>query len=86
MADEVTIPEVSWFQKIYLQVLFILRFIQLGFSTMTLYMFCYLVWHHNNHYCALYPYGCSIKERENVKVPWAEILMIFTVPLPPPSI
>ena len=82
MADNVLPPGASRFQKIHLQVLFFLRFIQLGSAVMTGYIFCFLVWFHNNHFCTLYPYDCSPLQREVVKVPWAEIFMVLTVYIP----
>lgn len=55
------------------------RFFQILTVSIMGYIYCYLVWNHNYHYCVWYPQNCTPAELENVKVPWAEILMITTV-------
>jgi hypothetical protein len=68
MADTDT-PGRTW-QKAGLHLLFFFRFIQLGSVTITGFIYCYLVWHHNNHYCAYYPRSCTAGQMNQVKVPW----------------
>jgi len=62
-------PSRNW-QKAGLHFLFFLRFIQLGSATITGFIYCYLTWHHNNHYCAFYPNRCTLEGLSQVKVPW----------------
>lgn len=69
------------YSKVQLYILFLLRFIQLGATTICGYIWCYLVWSHNNHYCAWYPGGCTDYQKQFVKVPWQFILMIVAVRL-----
>jgi hypothetical protein len=58
--------------------LFFLRFIQLGSVTVTGFIYCYLVWLHNNHYCVYYPHQCTALQLSYVRVPWEYYLVITT--------
>jgi len=66
---EPTTPGRTW-QKTGLHLLFFFRFIQLGSVTITGFIYCYLAWHHNNHYCAYYPRNCTPEQRGLANVPW----------------
>ena len=78
-ATESIIPALS--SKMTSCLLFILRYIQLGTSAIGIYLFSYLVWAYNNHYCAWYglPY-CTETEMNFIKVPWSYMLLITAVP------
>lgn len=65
--------------RISQHVLFFLRWMQLGATTINGYIFCYLVWSHNNHYCAWHPQSCTLEQKESAQVPWQFILMITVV-------
>lgn len=65
--------------KEHLYMLYLLRFIQLASTTISGYIWCYLVWSHNNHYCAWYPWNCTDDQKQWVKVPWQFIFMIVAV-------
>ena len=69
-----------------LQILFLLRFVQLGATVISGYIWCNLVWSHNNHYCAWYPRTCTDEQKQSVKVPWQFIVMIAAVSLSMKSI
>jgi len=69
MADTTTARSSAW-QKVGLHLLFFFRFIQLGSVTITGFIYCYLVWHHNNHYCAYYPRNCTATQMNQVNIPW----------------
>ena len=75
MADT---PARTW-QKAGLHLLFFFRFIQLGSVTITGFIYCYLVWHHDNHYCSFYPRSCTPEQLSYVKVPWEYIVTITAV-------
>jgi hypothetical protein len=77
MADTTT-PGRSW-QKAGLHLLFFFRFIQLGSITITGFIYCYLAWHHNNHYCAYYPNYCTAEQKTQVKVLWEYKVAIAAV-------
>jgi hypothetical protein len=62
-------PSRNW-QKAGLHILFFFRFIQLGSVAITGFIYCYLTWHHNNHYCAFYPRNCTAEGLSQVRVPW----------------
>jgi hypothetical protein len=62
-----------------LQLLHLLRSVQLGATAINGYIFCYLVWSHNYHYCTYYPESCTPNEMEYIKVPWPLTLMVTTV-------
>jgi hypothetical protein len=66
-------------QKAGLHLLSFLRFVQLGAVTIAGYVYCKLVWHHNNHYCAYHPWACTIEQMSNVKVPWEYKLVLTAV-------
>jgi hypothetical protein len=68
MADTTT-SGCTW-QKVGLHLLFFFRFIQLGSVTITGFIYCYLTWHHNNHYCAYHPRSCTAEQRSQVIAPW----------------
>src|SRR5271154_6008640 len=78
-ADSNGSPTPSISQRIGQHVLFFLRFMQLGATTVNGFIFCYLVWSHNNHYCAYYPHSCTLQQKESAQVPWEYILMITVV-------
>jgi hypothetical protein len=61
------------------QMLFFLRFVQLGTITIAGFIYCWLVWHHNNHYCAYHPRLCTREELRNVPVLWEYYLVIGAV-------
>jgi hypothetical protein len=77
MADTTT-PSRTW-QKAGLHLLFFFRFIQLGSVTIAGFIYCYLAWHHNNHYCAYYPRYCTAEQRTQVKVLWEYKVAIAAV-------
>ncbi|PWW79764.1 hypothetical protein C7212DRAFT_360962 [Tuber magnatum] len=62
-------------QKTILSVFFILRFLQLAASAITGFIYCYLIWHHNNHYCVYYPFECLRREKLNADIPYQYILI-----------
>jgi hypothetical protein len=62
-----------------LHLLFFLRFIQLGSVTIAGFIYCYLVWHHNNHLCVYYPRQCTPWEMSNIEVPWEYKVVISAV-------
>jgi hypothetical protein len=78
-ATESIIPALS--SKMTSCLLFILRYIQLGTSAIAIYLFSYLVWAYNNHYCAWYglPH-CTETEMNMSKVPWSYMVLITVVP------
>jgi hypothetical protein len=71
-------PSRNW-QKAGLHILFFFRFIQLGSVTVTGFIYCYLAWHHNNHYCAFYPRYCTAEGLSQVKVLWEYKVTIAAV-------
>jgi hypothetical protein len=71
-------PSSNW-QKAGLHILFFFRFVQLGSATITGFIYCYLTWHHNNHYCAFYPRYCTAEGLSQVKVPWEYKVTIAAV-------
>ncbi|RPB01895.1 hypothetical protein L873DRAFT_560572 [Choiromyces venosus 120613-1] len=66
-------------QKTVLSIFFVLRFLQLAASAITGFIYCYLIWHHNNHYCVYYPSRCSPAEKRNVDIPYQYILITAAV-------
>lgn len=72
-----TFPALS--SKITIQLLHLLRFGQLLATAIAGYIYCYLVWSHNYHYCAWFPWTCTPDEMEMIKVPWPFIITIITV-------
>ena len=77
MADTTT-SGCTW-QKVGLHLLFFFRFIQLGSVAVTGFVYCYLTWHHNNHYCAFYPLYCDAEGLSQVQVPWEYKVTIAAV-------
>ena len=75
---EPTTPGCKW-QKTGLHLLFFFRFIQLGSVTITGFIYCYLAWHHNNHYCVYYPNNCTAEQRSQVEIPWEYKVTIAAV-------
>jgi hypothetical protein len=73
------VPMPSLSTKLSQQILFFLRFMQLGATTVNGFIFCYLVWSHNNHICAWWPWRCTDEEKEWATVPWPFIFMITVV-------
>lgn len=45
------------------------------------YCACYLAYEHDHHECLYYPYSCTEAQKQNAKVPWPVILVIFAVSL-----
>ena len=78
-ADTKGSPTPSISPRIIQHMLFFLRFMQLAATTVNGFIFCYLVWSHNNHYCAWYPQSCTLQQKEWAQVPWQFILMITVV-------
>jgi hypothetical protein len=57
----------------------LLRFGQLLSAAIGGYIFCLLIFFHNNHYCAFYTWACTPEEMEMLKVPWQHIVMLISV-------
>ena len=72
-------PTLSCSQKVGHHLLFFIRFIQLGSVAFTTFIYCYLVWQHNHHYCVYYPSSCTALERSYVQVPWESKIVIAAV-------
>ena len=62
-----------------LNVYFFLRVIQVGSAIIAGFEVCWLVWHHNNHYCAYYQEQCTPYQRRWAEVPWEHVGMIIAV-------
>jgi len=76
-------PSTPSISKPALQVLFTLRFFQLGAIALTLFIYSYLTWHHTHHYCAFYAFECTPSQLDYVAVPWEYIYVITAVsPIP----
>jgi hypothetical protein len=65
-------------QNCILSTLFVLRFLQLAASAIAGFIYCYLVWHHTNHYCVYYPGWCTAGELKNARVPYQYMLVTGT--------
>jgi hypothetical protein len=70
------------------QLLFFLRYVQLGATVITGFITCLLIWKHNNHICSVKYYGyrvgryCTPQQRANAEVPSGLWIMLVTVTLP----
>jgi len=76
MTEPANSPTSRW-QKAGFHLLLFFRFIQLGSVTITGFIYCYLVWHHNNHFCSYHPQRCTAEELSYTEVPW-EFKVVIT--------
>jgi len=56
-----------------------LRVIQIGSTVVAGFEVCWLVWHHNNDYCALHPAQCYDFKKQWAQVPQEHMWMIIAV-------
>jgi len=56
-----------------------LRLLQVGASGIAGFTLCFLVWQHNNHYCAYYPDNCTTYQQSEIRVPAVYIALIASI-------
>lgn len=72
-----TVPALS--SKMTSHLVHLLRFFQLGSTAIAGFIYCFLTFWHNNHYCTFYPSLCTASQMKDINVPWPLIVMITTV-------